>query len=1100
MTRTWLMAVASVALVTASATAQQPATITGRVSSDAGLALPAATVFIESLGVGTQTDPDGRYSLTVPAARVNGQRVRLAARLIGYRADTAQVTLSGGTITQDFTLATNPLRLGEVVVTGAGTATQSEKLGSVRNVVEAEQIRRSNEPNIVEALAAKAPNVEVTQSSGEPGASSYIRMRGARTILGSTQPLFVVDGVPIDNSSFSTTNFNPTDGLTAGEIEGTAQMNRAVDLNPADIESIEILKGPAAGAIYGARAGQGVVLVTTKKGRAGSTKYGFQSTTSFDDVSRTYPLQRAWGQGLGQVAPAACDPGVGACLRSWGPRVTGPTFDHANEAFDTGNTFDNTLTVSGGSDRTTFYGSGSFLKTNGPFVGPNNEFQRANARINGSQRLSDRFELRINAAYADTRGEFIQRGNNTNGLLLGLLRTPPDFNNRPFLDPVTGQHRSYRLPNPQPGEEAADRGFSNPLFELTVPKNSSTVGRVFGNIGLDYSALSWLRFNYTLGADYSNDERLEGAPLAGTGPTTGGRITEGSLTNFSVDHNLTGTVDWRVSDNLAGTVTLGQNLNVRDNRQFSVVGRGLVAPQPYRLSNTVNRDLPLDIQTKIHNESYFGQATLDIGEQLYLTAALRNDGSSTFGEENQRAWFPKASAAWTFTGYLPRQNFISFGKLRAAYGEAGVEPLAYLTSDLFNGVTLLAGISQGTGISPTLGGLGGLYSSITKGAEDLKPERTKETEVGFDIGLLRDKADFSFTWYNGISQDVIFLTPLSPSTGFFRQAQNAAKLRNRGVEMSLNVRPLTRPNYSWDLGFNWARNRSKTLDLAGVDFIRLDPNNTAPFAVVQKGLPVGVLQGTGWARCGVSPDVVGDVDLATACAGKPRGALYLNEAGFPILDATERIIGDPNPDWTGSVRTGFRWKALSASALVDFRVGGDMFNGTKGALRSYGTHKETAVRADCTNTGTGGALVCTGNEKRFGSSGWYPGAVAGPGVDPTTGTGIAVPIGENWWRANGASDNCVFSGAREACIEDGGYTKLREVSLLWAIDPNFVRRTLGVQSLELRVAARNLHTWTNYTGFDPETNYGQAIQGSRGLDYFNMPQTRSFVFSVNLTK
>ncbi|HET7372707.1 MAG TPA: TonB-dependent receptor plug domain-containing protein, partial [Gemmatimonadaceae bacterium] len=436
MNRTLFTAAASLVLVSASAAAQQQATVTGRVTSDAGVALPAATVFIESLGIGTQTGTDGRYSLTIPAARVTGQRVRLSARLIGVRADTTQITLAPGAITHDFTLATNPLRLGEVVITGAGTATQTEKLGNVRNTVDATEVVKSNESNIVQALAAKAPNVEVTQSSGEPGASSYIRMRGARTILGSTQPLFVVDGVPIDNSSYSTTNFNPTDGLTAGEIEGTAQMNRAIDLNPNDIESIEILKGPAAGAIYGARAGQGVVLITTKKGKAGTTKYGFQSSTSLDNVSKDYPLQRKYGQGINGANPTTtCTPGNSACFRSWGAPVTGPTYDHANEAFDTGVTLDNTLTVSGGSDRTTFYGSGSFLKDNGPFVGPNNEFQRASARINGSQRLTDRLELRINGAYADTRGKFTQRGNNTNGLLLGLLRTPPNFNNNPYLDP-----------------------------------------------------------------------------------------------------------------------------------------------------------------------------------------------------------------------------------------------------------------------------------------------------------------------------------------------------------------------------------------------------------------------------------------------------------------------------------------------------------------------------------------------------------------------------------------------------------------------------------------------------------------------------------------
>src|SRR5687768_18143654 len=262
------LAVAAGALcLPTAASAQDGATLTGRVTSEAGAPLASASVFIDGLNIGALTREDGTYSFVVPAARVQNQAAMLSARLLGYKAATVPITLSAGTITQDFRLAPNPLRLGEVVVTGAGTVTQAEKLGNVRNSVDAQDIVKSNEANVVQALAAKAPNVEVTQSSGEPGASSYIRIRGQRTITGGAQPLFIVDGVPIDNSSFSTSNFNPIDELGTGEISGTTQNNRAVDLNPGDIESVEILKGPAAGAIYGARAGQGVVLITTKKGR-----------------------------------------------------------------------------------------------------------------------------------------------------------------------------------------------------------------------------------------------------------------------------------------------------------------------------------------------------------------------------------------------------------------------------------------------------------------------------------------------------------------------------------------------------------------------------------------------------------------------------------------------------------------------------------------------------------------------------------------------------------------------------------------------------------------------------------------------------------------
>ena len=1091
------LAVAAGALWLPSAvSAQDGATVTGRVTSEAGAPLASASVFIDGLNIGALTRDDGVYSFVVPSARVQNQAGTLTARLLGYKAATVPITLSAGTITQDFRLAPNPLRLGEVVVTGAGTVTQAEKLGNVRNSVEASEIMKSNEANVVQSLAAKAPNVEVTQSSGEPGASSYIRIRGQRTITGGAQPLFVVDGVPIDNSSFSTSNFNPIDELGTGEISGTTQSNRAVDLNPSDIESVEILKGPAAGAIYGARAGQGVVLITTKKGRAGQTRYSWRSSFSLDDVNKTYPLQRRFGQGLGGVSALPCnDINKGSCFRSWGPDLQaagGTTYDHSNEAYDTGVTWDNTMTVSGGSDRTTFYLSLGRLNQEGVFIGPNNEFDRTTVRLNASHRLTDRLTVSGNVSYSDTRGEFIGRGNNVNGLQLGLLRTPPNFNNFPYLDPATGLHRSFRLQNPSPLSSSDSRGFDNPIFILNVPLNGAKVGRTFGNVNAQWLPSTWLKVDYTLGADYSNDERIEGAPQASSDVSAGGRVTEGTITNFELDHNLAGTATWTLSPSIGGTLTLGQNLSISNNRQLSVVGRTLVAPQPYKLSNTVNRDLPIDIENNIHRESYFGQLTVDLFDQLYLTAAARNDGSSTFGEEDQRNWFPKGSLAWTFTNYLGEQPWVTFGKLRVAYGEAGTEPQPYFTSDIFNsGSILLTPISQGTGLSPSQGGRGGLYSWIVKAADRLLPERTKEFETGFDLGLYRDKADISFTFYNAITSDVILLTPLASSTGYFTQPQNSAEFRNRGYEVALNLRPLTSQNFAWDIGLQWARNQSLVTQLDAATFIPIDGTNTlTPYEVAKEGSPVGVFYDFGWVRCGVSPNgmnaAVNGVDLATVCGGQPEGALYIAANGFPVADPNQRVLGDPNPDWTGSVRSGFRYKKWAVSGLVDIRQGGDIYNGTRGALYSYGTHKDTEQRASCS------AGVCTGNEKTFGRNGWFDGAVVGPGA------GTAVPIGENWYRQGlGAGP---FAGNSDGFIEDGSYVKLRELSLGYTLDNSWIRSTLGLTSLDLRVAGRNLKTWTDYTGYDPETNLGGAIQNTRGYDYFNMPQTRSYVFTVNLNR
>ena len=1108
--------------------AQDGATITGVVRNEAGQPLAAATVFLTQLGIGTQTREDGRYTLVVPTARAQGQTATLTARIIGYRPQSTEVTVSGS-ITRDFTLPLNPLQLGEVVITGAGTAIEAEKLGSVRNAVSPALIQRSAEPNIVQALAAKAPNVQVISSAGDPGASSYIRIRGLRTVNSSGQPLFIVDGVPIDNTTFSTTVFNPTDEGGDGAISGTTQSNRAIDLNSADIENVEILKGPAAGAIYGARAAQGVILITTKKGQAGQNRYSLSSRVAWDDIVKEYPLQKRFGQGTLGLAPdaddCAQDGNTGRCLRSWGPELTEASYkaglisatcnvacaealfdarfpnglqiyDHANEGQRTGTTIDNTLSVSGGNDRTTFFFSAGHLGQKGIWQGPNNAFDRSTIRLNASHRVLENLNVLANVSYADTRGDFIQRGNNANGLQLGLLRTPPDFNNQPYLDPATGQHRSYRFQKPDATTGTASRGFDNPFYILNDPVNRARTSRTLGNIGVEYIPMEWLRVNYTLGADYWNDERLEGAGQQSSDVSAGGRVTAGNVVNFQLDHNLTATGTHTFSDNFSGTLTLGQNLNIKENRQISVVGRTLIAPRPYLLRNTVQRDQPIDAITNIRLESYFGQATFELYDQLFLTAALRNDGSSTFSENNARSWFPKVSLAWNATEYLGTQRFVSFAKLRSAYGEAGQEPNAYLTSLTYDGSTILSGIVQGTGFTPTYNGIGGLYTALRKPADDLREERTKELEVGFDVGLFGDISDFSFTYYDARTEDVILDIPLSPSTGFFRQAQNAAAFRNHGIEASLNIRPVRTPTMTWDIGLNFGKNNSKVTDLLeGLDFTPID-NRSNPINVLIEGQPVGVFYATAMARCGISPGGVGavaaGVDLDVVCADAPHGALYLGADGFPIRDPNDRVVGDPNPDWTGGFNSSFSYKQLTVSGLLDIRRGGNVSNTTAGALYSYGTHKDTETRATCPTLTT-----CTGNEKSFGSAGWFEGPVVGPGVDATTGKGRLVPIGQNWYTGIGS---CNFGGNYEVCMEDGSFVKLREIAVAYTLNNAFVRERLGLSALDIRLAGRNLKTWTDYSGYDPETNLGGAIQNTRGQDYFNNPQTRSFVLSLTLNR
>jgi TonB-linked SusC/RagA family outer membrane protein len=1069
----------ALALLAPNARAQQEAVLTGHVTSEGGAPLPNASVFIEQTREGTLTGTDGAYRLVVPAARATGQQVTLSVRLIGYRQASDTLALTPGSHTHDFTLVANPLRLGEIVVTGQGLTTTREKLGNVINTVDSSAIVRSNESNIVNAIAAKAPNVEVRSQAGDPGASSYIRIRGPKTISGTGQPLFVVDGVPIDNSTLN------TEGTTT---QGTVSPNRASDINPDNIASIDILKGAAAAAIYGARAGQGVVLITTRKGQSGPTRYSLSSSYSFDDVTNGVPLQTKFGLGglndAGVPERPACNnlnPSSGldcyaGVTTSFGPELPAgtPTFNHWDELFDTGHTWDNNLSVSGGNDRTLFFLSGGRTTTNGTMVGPNNKYDKTTARLNASHRVFDNLNVGLNVSYVDTRGKYIQMGSNIDGLLLGSLRTPPEFNNTEFLDPNTKMHRSYRFPFPSVASATLTRGYDNPFFVLNEDENNSKLSRTFGNVNVSYDPFDWLNIKETFGADYYTDQRLEGFPLTSSGQPTG-QVFRTDFTNYQLDQNLIATATHTFNPNFAGSLTIGQNVNARNFQQVRVQGITLVAPQPFNLLNTINWT-PNDSTAQVHSESYFAQATADLFDRLHLTAAIRNDGFSSFGSSSRRHWFPKASAAYTLIDNSENSpGFLSFAKLRAAYGETGTEPPVYSTDQVFLVGQFILDAGWGSALFINQNGQGGVVQGFTKAQPNLGPERTKEIEVGTDLGFFGARGDASITLYNDRTEGAIFLAPLANSTGFGQQAQNAGTIRNRGVEVSLNVRPIMNPDLTWEVGLQWARNQNEVLDLSGQQFVDLPTGGyfTGAIATAWKGSGLGVIRGADFARCGRGL-VIDGVNIDQGCGSAPKGALYIAQDGFPVVDPTNRVIADGNPKWTGAVRTSLTWHKLQLSGLLDIRHGGDIWNGTRGALTSFGTSAFTLDR---------------GVQRTFGKD-FMAGPVGGPGAN------TPVTIDENWYAGNGGG----FGPVASQFIEDASFVKLREISLGYTFDQPWVTKTLGLSTVDLRVAGRNLHTWTDYTGIDPESNLGGAAVLIQGIDYFNNPQTRSFVISLGLNR
>lgn len=1087
----WLWAIGTaVALAPGSSWAQQPATISGRVTNESGAPIASVSVYVPALRLGTYSGADGTFRLVIPASRLQpGQAVTLAAQGAGLKTQTRLVALTpGAALTQNFTLVTDVLVLDEIVATGQGTTTTREKTVNVVNTVRAEEITKSREVNVVSALAAKAPNVLVTSSAGDPGAGTYIQIRGAASVVGGTQPLFVVDGTQIDNS---------TDNLE-DETQGTVVTNRAADINPADIERVEILKGAAATAIYGSRAANGVVLITTKRGLAGATRATLSTSYFVDQVTSLVPLQRSYGQGYGGQ-PSTTTP------FSWGPELNAnvPTFDHAGELYQDGNRLENNLTLSGGSERTTYYLSAGSLNQDGVIKGPQG-YARQNVRVKGTHFFRDDLQIGGNLAFTRSSGDFVQQGSNISGIQLGALRTPPDFNNcrndngyQCYLNPE-GLHFSYRRRNPTSLTQS--RGYDNPFWVANELRNTSTVGRGFGNLSLDYTPTTWLKFGYLLGADYTSDERLSIFPKSSAAQLQGA-IFRANIVRQILDSNLTATLSGELGDRFSGSVTLGQNLNQREEWWNQVNGKTLIfgtEETDYAVTNTGD-----EYKEKIRIDGYFISGEGTLADQLTLSATGRWDGSSTFGGNGQRFFYPGVGASWVFTNNALFQNLpISFGKLRASWGIAGRQPLAFTTVSSFNtGYYSDGWVIAPSGLYSIYNGQEGVFRQARMANKDIKPEKQNEFELGTDLAFFDSRLALGVTYYNRKTTDAILNLPVPYSTGFSSIYRNAAEFQNKGWEATLDLTPVQNDNLSWRVGLQWATNNSCVTNLAGADYFSLAGFEGSLSAVVApeanggKCAPFGALYGDDFVRFGRGlsvPRLVQDQDGnwvgAEDANGNPimvnidetyggaAGAIYVGEDGYPQYDDVYRVAGDPNPDWTASIRSSITvLRNLTVSGLLDIRQGGQMWNGTKGALYYFGTHKDTDPYQ--------------GEGKTMTYAQYSGSKVEGPGK------GTPAVFDYSWFTGNLGSG---FTGPFSQFIEDASFVKLRDLSVSYVFDQSWVRRA-GFSSIDVTVSGRNLKTWTDYTGIDPESNITGQTAG-RGLDYFNNPQTRSFVFTVNLNR
>jgi TonB-linked SusC/RagA family outer membrane protein len=1075
----------------------QQTVLTGRIVGANGNPVPFAQISVPSLPAVTQSHEDGRYTIALLPAQVNGQTVTVVVRALGFKATSAQVVLNASLAPVNFTIEPNPLKLGEIVVTGAGTTSDVAHLGRVHTSVDSSAIRSSNDPNVVGALSAKAPGVVVTTNAGDPGASASITIRGTNTITHNSQPLFVIDGVPMDNTTNTVAILDPQ---TGGPQGGVASPNSAIDINPDDIASVEVLKGAAAGAIYGARAGQGVILITTKHGRAGRTTTELHSTYSVATTDHYPALQRRYGQGDNGAPDSACvlaaAPDCYATKDSWGPLLGPgvPTYNHANEAFKDGAGTDNSLSISGGDTKTSFYLDGSYIDQFGTVVGPHNYLHRSTARLKADHEMLPNLRVGGNVQISNTQQDAVQKGYNYAGIEWTSYLTPPDFNNNPCLG-SSGLPRSYQFPYPSPASTLDSRGFDDPFCSAELDQSTTNSNRATGGVSAEYEMFPWLKFSENLGLDYSHDDRIQGQPQ-GNSQTflPSGQVIQEDFDNFQLDQNVIGTATWSRGVNLDGDLTLGSNLNARSDQATGLVGDGLLAPYPYSINNTVSQRPPFSSLAYIHNRGTFGQTSVNILQQIFLKGGLRYDESSTF--PGNAAFFPSVSGAWEFTKAIGNtlgstfNSVISYGKLRVAYGEVGTEPNPYLSDNRYVAGGYINDAYGGLRLSASQNGTGGVYTPDTLRCLNCQVERTKEFETGLDLGLFKNRSDLSLTYYHKITGNAIIPTSSAPSSGVANTWENGAKIRNDGVELALNVRPIDTRDWRWEVGGTYASNWNKVLGLKGNQFVSYGALGGFGIAYSQLGGTVDTFRDYDYVRCGRGIVIDGyDVDANCSSSQKKKHALFIADgslanlvgsssegAGFPILDPTQRVIGNADPRWTGNVHTSLRWKKWQLSTLIDIREGGLIFDGTRATTNLFGTGIDTDKR---------------GQTVTFGSN-YLPGSAAGPGK------GTPVTLDQTWFQNYYGE---IIGGVIGAPFyEDGSYIKLRELALGYEWTSRFLTHNLGLQSVTFRVAGRNLYTWTGYKGADPEVDAGGAETGAHGIDYFGTPQTRSLVLTVNIIK
>ncbi|MGJ1268838.1 SusC/RagA family TonB-linked outer membrane protein [Sphingobacterium spiritivorum] len=844
----------------------QELTISGLVTSqEDGKPILGASIKVVGTAVGAVTDADGKYK--IKAAK--GQT--LSFSYIGMLAATRVV---GESSTVDIALSPDMKGLDEVVVTAMGIERNKKSLTYSVQTVKGEDLRDANQSNVLNALQGQIAGAQISSSGGSPGLPTEIILRGSSTLTGDNQPLMIVDGIRVSNSS----------------ANGT--VNRIADFNPADIEDISILKGAAAAALYGIDAASGAIIITTKKGKAGAMQINGSYKAFVETMGRTPRQQGIYTTGTGGVY----DETSGS---SWGRkfRYDETVYNNIDRFFQTAVTHDVNLNVNGGSEKLNYYMSGGYRNA-GSMV-PNTEQEKINFLLKGTAKLSSKLELTTSANYIKNNIQEGLGGVNSGGWINSILTYPLRYD---IL--------SYQKPNGEPlysyieAEDDGRNAMISPMWGVMRNPRNNDVERFVVNGRIDYKVADWVRLSYQLGQDFTASKyRIITTP--GTpGTYFDGRVSESNTNTKYTTSIFNATFDRKFYNDFRATLILGGTSDYFDSKGVGYMGESLLVKDIFSPNVVERENLSLtDTWSRRQRYAIYGDFKLEYKNIVSVGVTGRNDWSSTLPKNARSFYSPSYSGSFSYSELFDHDSW--FGKVRVSYAKVGKDAPIYRTN-----TNLVQAQTQG----------GGFVTSATGGNPDLRPEKTSEFEIGSELSLFKNRLNLDLTYYERKSIDMI-MTPRVPlPSGYVIMTFNAGSLRNRGIEASLSGTPIKKDDFTWSSTLNAWRNTSKMLEFAGdiVTFKYTNAQLTAGTAATTLNDAVLGIVGTDYKRT-------------------DEGYVVVNADGYPIIDSKEKYIGNREPEFNIGWMNKFRYKDISLSFLWDFRFGGDILNASRQRMMSVGT-------------------------------------------------------------------------------------------------------------------------------------------------------------------